>query len=46
MVELPMRSVEQHYADATGSPELAESVMAAKQRFMDYVNTHDALAES
>ncbi|MFN3255464.1 MAG: hypothetical protein ACE37B_07190 [Ilumatobacter sp.] len=46
MVELPMRSVEQHYADATGSPELAESVMAAKKRFMDYVNTHDALAES
>ena len=45
MVELPIRNVEKHYADATGSPELAQSVMAAKHRFMEYVNTEDALAE-
>ena len=45
MVELPIRNVEKHYADATGSPELAQSVLAAKHRFMDYVNTEDALAE-
>lgn len=45
MVELPIRNVEKHYADATGSPELAQSVLAAKHRFMEYVNTEDALAE-
>lgn len=45
MVELPIRNVEKHYADATGSPELAQSVLSTKHRFMENVNTEDALAE-
>ena len=46
MMEVPMRRAETAYAEASGHPELVESVATAKRRLLDYVQNEDSLATS